>query len=394
VIYCGYDVFINTEVELKQLAFALPDIGPEEIDNVVSCLRSGWLTSGKMVQQFEREFADYVGAKEAVSVSSATMAALLLLSALEVGPGDEVIVPAYTFSGPAMMAHKLGAKIVFADCAPNSYQIDPEHVASLITPRTKVIMPTHFAGSACDIAALAKLCVGRGIHLIDDAAHAFPTFDATTDTMVGQGVHTAATFFSFYATKTLTTGEGGMVTTNDEVLARKVRNVRSHGFSREAFDRYTNLTTSWRYDIAHEGWKANMTDLAAAIGLAQLKRSDTLQFDRASIAKKYRQELRELPIGLPEYDKHSAWHLFPIQVEKRDEFISLMAQRGVQCSVHFIPLHHHTKWQAIVGPQSLPNSDAMFAKEVSLPIFSRMTTDDIDRVVVSAHEVLKELKLC
>ncbi|MBY0559995.1 aminotransferase class I/II-fold pyridoxal phosphate-dependent enzyme [Hyphomicrobium sp.] len=230
------------------LPFARPDIGDDEVEAVVECMKSGWLTSGSKVQEFEAKFAAFTGAKHAIAVSSATVGALLILDALGIGLGDEVIVPAMTFSGPAMMAHRLGANVVLADCLPGSHQLDPADVARKITPRTKVVMPTHFAGEACDLEALQSLCATHGVLLIDDAAHALPTVDKSGD-RVGSGASSLATFFSFYATKTLTTGDGGMITTNEDWLAERIRPLRSHGMSRPVFDRYSRLGASWQYDI-------------------------------------------------------------------------------------------------------------------------------------------------
>lgn len=283
------------------IPFALPDIGPAEIAAVTACLESGWVTSGPNVKEFERRFADYVGAKHAIAVNSATMGALLILDALGVGPGSEVIVPAYTFSGPAMMAHKLGAKVLLADCLPGSYQIDPADVERKLTDDTLVVMPTHFAGASCDMNSLAEICGGIGVHLIDDAAHAFPTFDYAENRMVGNGQPSKATFFSFYATKCLTTGEGGMVTTNDTALADRIRALRLHGINRAVHDRYTNLKTGWRYDIAAPGWKANMTDTAAAMGIVQLERTPEMRTARSIIATLYHERLGLLAgIELPQ----------------------------------------------------------------------------------------------
>jgi len=255
------------------LPFALPDISQAEIDGVTECLKAGWLTAGRKVKQFEEELARFVGAKHAIAWSSATNAAHLIFDALKINDKCEVIVPAYTFSGPAMMAHRLGAKIVLADCLPGSYQIDPDHVEELITPATALVVPTHFAGQACDMKRLKSICDKQGVLLVDDAAHAFPTVDGSTGRIVGNGKDSMATFFSFYATKTLTTGEGGMITTDSDALADAIRNLRTHGFNRDIADRYTNSQTGWRYDIAAPGWKANMTDVAASLGLVQLHRA-------------------------------------------------------------------------------------------------------------------------
>lgn len=376
---------------MKPLPFALPDVGEEEIEAVSKCIASGWLTSGPVVKSFESEFSDFLGVKHAIAVNSATSGALLIFDALGIGPGDEVIVPTYTFSGPAMMAHRLGARVVLADCLPDSFQIDPRHVENLITPRTRVIMPTHFAGQACDMYSLAALCSSRNIVLIDDAAHAFPTHDHSTGTLVGSGKISRATFFSFYATKTLTTGEGGMVTTNDDALADEIRRYRSHGFNRSIFDRYTNIKTGWHYDIDTPGWKANMPDTAAAMGLIQLHRAKDLKQKRRRIAFDYMGALVDNPnITLPDDDAGDAWHLFPILVPKRDAFIEQMGLKGIQCSVHFTPLHLFSHWQSTLGvePGMFPCAETLFEGEVSLPLFSKMSKDDVSRVTQAVLETL------
>ena len=283
------------------LPFALPDISRAEVAAVIECLESGWLTSGRKVAGVRGGVCPHTSsAGHAIAVNSATAGALLTLDALGVGPGTEVIVPAMTFSGPAMMAHRLGAKVVLADCEPETRTRSASRTSpEKITPQTKVVMPTHFGGASCSTAALSELCYQHGIKLVDDAAHAFPTIDRDTLNMVGIGRDTHATFFSFYATKCITTGEGGMVTTNNDELADKIKRLRLHGFNRTIFDRYTNVKTGWKYDIAAPGWKANMTDIAAAMGLAQLARADDMLIRRQQIAQLYRNRLKGSGVVLP-----------------------------------------------------------------------------------------------
>lgn len=376
---------------MSNLPFALPDIGKDEIAAVSACLESGWLTSGRKVQEFEAAFASSVGARHAIAVNSATTGALLVLDALGVGPGTEVIVPAYTFSGPAMMAHRLGAKVVLADCEPGGYQVSPEDVHRKITERTRVVMPTHFGGLACNMDALSDL--PPHVALVDDAAHALPTLDWSTNSMVGEGRVSTATFFSFYATKCLTTGEGGMVTTNDGDLAARLRKLRLHGFDRQAFDRYTNLRTGWKYDVVAPGWKANMTDVAAALGLVQLDRLHEMHASRIRIAERYQAALADVPgITLPSEDYGHAWHLYPVQVAQRDLFVSLMGEKGVQCSVHFIPLSLHSYWCRVLpaADRDCPQAEAIYRLSLSLPIYSRMTDADAEQVVAAVRETLRE----
>jgi dTDP-4-amino-4,6-dideoxygalactose transaminase len=374
-----------------QIPFALPDIGEGEVAAVTECLRSGWLTTGRKVQEFEAAFAHKVGAKHAIACSSATMAALLILDSLGCGYEDEIIIPTYTFTGPAMMAHRLGMNVVLADSACSlhpEYNIEVDEVARRVTDRTRVVMPTHFAGSAVNMRELREFCDEKQLFLVDDAAHAFPTLDSSTGEMVGSGV-ADATFFSFYATKTLSTGEGGMIVTPHDWLAERIRKKVLHGFNRQIFDRYTNLKSGWEYDICTEGWKANMPDTAAAMGLVQLARADDLHDKRSHIARQYHAALKNV-IGVctPVFDPCSAWHLYPILVPERDRFIAAMAERGVQCSVHFKPIHLHSAWQAIVGEQDhLQHATGLFEHEVSLPIYSKLRTDEIHHIIRSVHEV-------
>jgi dTDP-4-amino-4,6-dideoxygalactose transaminase len=376
------------------LPFALPDIGDREVEEVTACLRSGWLTTGRKCREFEELFAEYVRAEHAIAVSSATNAALLVMDAIGVGPGWEVLVPSYTFSGPAMMAHKLGADVRFIDVAPGSYQMDPAGLEAALSQgegRLRVVMPTHFAGQSCDMRSIVAIAKAKGCWVFDDAAHALPTFDKEGRMVGDQGAD--ATFYSFYATKTLTTGEGGMIVTRDSALGEKVRSLRSHGFSRPAFDRYTNPKTGWLYDVSNGGWKANLTDIAAAIGIVQLSRLKDMTERRRDIAEAYVRGLSgEEGIVLPSLEAGHSWHLFPIQVDvDRDEFIEHMSRLGVQCSVHFIPLHLHSFWKShvSVAPESLKNTEEMFYGEVSLPVYSKMTSSEVEFSIACAKTAIQ-----
>jgi dTDP-4-amino-4,6-dideoxygalactose transaminase len=367
------------------IPFAQPSISQLEIDAVTECMRSGWLTSGVQVRQFEREFAAFVGSDHAVAVSSATIGALLIFEALNLRPGDEIIVPAWTFSGPAMMAHKLGARVVLCDVDPETLNMTPEALKRVITPRTRMVMPTHFAGRSCNMPALARIASNHGLWLVDDAAHALPTRDRNGRFVGAQGAH--ATFFSFYATKTLTTGDGGMVTTDNPRLAERLRQFRLHGMSQDVADRYTNPKTSWHYDIVVGGWKANMTDMAAALGLAQLHRQHVLLRARQDIATYYCDRLQSLGncLDLPEAVAGHSWHLYPIRLKPpmlAETFIPRMAAHGVQCSVHFIPLNRHSFWaEHASDPTLCPEATRMHGRVVSLPIYPGMTAAQLDQVI-------------
>ena len=376
----------------ERVSFARPDIGEAEIAAVVECLRSGWLTAGRRVAAFEARFAEQVGARHAVSFNSATAAALVLMEVLGVAAGSEVIVPTWTFSGPAMMAHKLGARVVLADVEEASFNLSARTTAPLLNDRTAVVMPTHFAGLSCDMTGLAELCATAGIDLLDDAAHAFPSQAADGRRVGSQGA--AATFFSFYATKPLTTGEGGMVVTDSIDLDRRLRARRCHGLSRDAWQRGHGQTRdSWSYEVVEPGWKANMTDLDAALGLVQLARSAALLAARERVAAGYHAAFAAAEAAgrlvRPSPQAGQSHHLYPLRVMgDRDDFIRGMAALGIDCSVHFIPLHKHRFWRdaAVNGRADFPVADLLHGQEVSLPIASWMTEADIDRVI---HAVLQ-----
>lgn len=376
--------------------FALPDIGEEEIEAVAAAMRSGWLTSGPRVAAFESEFADFLGGDvHAVAVNSATAGLHLALEAVGVGPGDEVIVPTWTFTATAEVVRYLGAHPVMVDVDPETLNIDLDWAAAAITSRTKVIMPVHFAGLAVDREGIAKLAAHHGLKVVEDAAHAFPTLSSRE--LVGKG-SSDAVVFSFYATKTITTGEGGMVVTPDKEIAARIRTMRLHGISHDVFNRYRSTVPSWRYEVVAPGYKYNLTDPAAAMGRVQLRRSRGMWERRTDIAARYDEAFSGLPMRLPahaaEGDTH-AWHLYVIRLTPeskvdRDTFIADMAKAGVGCSVHFIPLHMHPYWRDRYQLEDgqFPVATAEFANVVSLPIFPAMTDSQVDRVIQTVHGVL------
>ena len=376
--------------------FALPDIGEAEVEAVTEAIRSRWLTSGPLTAHFENEFADFLGGDvHAVAVNSATAGLHLALEALGVGPGDEIIVPTWTFTSTAEVVRYLGADPVIVDVDATTLNIDLDRAAAAITPRTVAIMPVHFAGLAVDRVRIAKLADRHGLKVIEDAAHAFPT--VSDGELIGKG-SSDAVVFSFYATKTMTTGEGGMVVTPNEQVAARVRTMRLHGISNNVIDRHRSIVPSWRYDVAAPGFKYNLTDPAAAMGRVQLRRTCEMLDRRASIAKRYCEAFSGLPLQLPAHaaqgDTH-AWHLFVTRLTEdanidRDTFITNMAQEGVGCSVHFIPLHLHSYWreQYQLDSSQLPVATTEFAKVTSLPIFSSMADSQVDKVIRSVHKVL------
>lgn len=378
------------------IPFALPDIGDQEIDAVVEAMRSGWLTTGPRATAFEQEFAEFLGGGvHAVAVNSATAGLHLALEATGIGPGDEVIVPTWTFTATAEVVRYLGAEPVLVDVDPVTLNLDIDAAAAAVTGRTKAIMPVHFAGLAVDRAALARLAEDHGLTVVEDAAHAFPT---TSDgALVGTG-SSDAVIFSFYATKTMTTGEGGMIVTSREDVADRIRTMRLHGISRDVFDRYRSAAPSWRYEVVAPGYKYNLTDPAAAMGRVQLQRAHAMRDARAWIKDQYDEAFADLRLALPAReapgDVH-AWHLYVIRLNAdasvdRDAFISEMAGKGVGCSVHFIPLHMHPYWSARPGVDErlLPVATREFSRAVSLPIFSSMSSRQVDKVVRSVREIL------
>jgi len=378
------------------LPFALPDIGEEEINEVVDSLRSGWLTTGPKTKRFEEDFAVFAGeGAEAIAVNSATAGLHLALEASGIGPGDEVIVPVYTFTSTAEVVRYLGAEPVFVDIDSETFNIDPAKIEAALTSRTKAIIPVHFAGLSCAMDEIMAIARKNSLKVIEDAAHALPT--TCNGRLVG-ALESDATVYSFYATKTITTGEGGMIVTRNADLARRCRVMRLHGISRDAFDRYTSTKPSWHYEVVAPGFKYNMTDLAASLGIHQLKKAWMFQQKRESLALRYDEAFHDLPVKLPPTarsgDLH-AWHLYVLRLTvaanvSRDRFIEMMAERGVGCSVHFIPLHLHPYWRDRyrLQPEDFPQAFSAYACAVSLPIYTRMSEADQQKVIDAVQEIL------
>jgi dTDP-4-amino-4,6-dideoxygalactose transaminase len=372
------------------LPFHRPWIGEEEIAEVVDTLRSGWLTLGPKTQRFEQKFAAYVGAKHAVAVASCTAALHLALEALGVGEGDEVITSPYTFASTVTSILYTGAIPVLADTLADWPNMDPQQVAAKVTPRTKVIVPVHFAGAACDMDALRAIAGRAGAAVLDDAAHALPA------SYKGARIGTlaAATAFSFYAGKNMTTGEGGMVTTDDDALADKIRMIRLHGISRDAWKRYT-AEGSWYYEVAMKGFKYNMTDINAALGLHQLDRLEDFQRRRLALVALYDELLAGVP-GVtrprPPADQESAWHLYVVGVDAgiRNDVIEKLKADNIGTSVHFIPVHHHPFFQAQLGckKDDYPNATRLYEGAISLPLFPAMSEEDVRGVVRSIARIM------
>jgi dTDP-4-amino-4,6-dideoxygalactose transaminase len=382
-------------LEKNFLPFSLPDIGDEEINEVIDSMRSGWITTGAKTKIFERDFAEFLGGGvETAAVNSATAGLHLALEAIGVGPGDEVITTPYTFTATAEVIRYLGANPRFVDIDPETFNIDVTKIESVITPRTKAIIVVHFAGLACDMDVIIDIADRYNLKIIEDAAHALPS--RYKENLIGS-LQTDATVYSFYATKTITTGEGGMISTRNHSIADRCRIMRLHGISRDAFDRYSSEKPAWYYEVVAPGYKYNMTDIAASMGIHQLKKAESFQLRRQDLAEYYDKKLAKLPIQLPphapEGDMHS-WHLYVVRLRddcslERDAFIQIMADKGIGCSVHFIPLHLHPYWRDTYNfkPDSFPNALSAYERAVSLPLYTKMTEDDAARVVTAMNEI-------
>ena len=379
------------------LPFALPDIGEDEIAEVVSSLRSGWVTTGPKTKQFEADFSTFLGGGvEAVAVNSATAGLHLGLEALGIGPGDQVITTTHTFTATAEVIRYLGAEPVFVDVDPETLCSDIDGVERAITSRSKAIIPVHFAGRSAAMPQLLALAQQHGLQVMEDAAHALPT--TCSGQMIGS-LYSDVTVFSFYANKTITTGEGGMLVTRNPELAQRARVMRLHGINRDAFDRFRSKVPSWYYEVVAPGFKYNMTDIAASLGIHQLKKAHLFQKKRAYLASLYDQALVDLPLVLPPHaaqgDLH-AWHIYVIQLAdsvamQRDAFIDHLFHHGISCSVHYIPLHLQPYWRDTFSlkPEMFPASQRIYERSVSLPLYTRMTESDVARVAQAVKQALR-----
>jgi dTDP-4-amino-4,6-dideoxygalactose transaminase len=366
------------------LPFSRPSIGEEEIQEVTDCLRSGWITTGPRTAEFEKNFARYVGARHALALSSGTAALHCVYAALDLQPGDEVICPSLTWPATATMVRILGAKPVFADIERATRQIDPRDVARRITGRTRAIVPVHFAGAPADLDALRALA-GPKIAIIEDAAHAAGT--AYKGRPIGG--HGNPAIYSFHPIKDMTTGEGGMLTTDDDRLAQKVKLLRFHGVSRDAWKAYGSAASA-HYDTVLPGFKYNLTDIASAMGIHQLRKLDGFIDRRSAIAGRYLKELANLP-GLelpaaPSYPHRHAWHLFTVLVANRDGFMARLKEENIGSGLHFEAVHTTTLYKD--PAVRLPETEDVCARIVSLPLFPGMTDEDAGDVVAAVRRVL------
>lgn len=381
---------------INYIPFSLPDIGEEEIAEVVDSMRYGWVTTGPKMRRFEESFTEFLGGGvETVAVNSATAGLHLAVEAIGAKEGDEVITTPYTFTSTAEVIRYVGATPVFVDIDPDTFNIDPSSIYKALTSRTKAILPVHFAGLACEMDSILDIAKEHGLRVIEDAAHSLPT------TYHGQMIGTLqsdATVYSFYSTKTMTTGEGGMVVTRDPKIAQRCRVMRLHGIDRDAFSRYNSDKPAWFYEVIAPGYKYNMTDVAASMGLHQLKKIQRFQKRRAEIQKYYNDRFKGLPIILPPDapagDMH-AYHLYTLRLRQdapleRNQLIEELAKRGISTSVHFIPLILQPYWRETynLDPRDFPNTMECFRGEVSLPNYTRLTDEHVERIADNVFDLL------
>ena len=377
--------------ENRFIPFSRPWIDDTEIEAVSQVLASKWISTGNRVREFERAFAEYLGVKHAIAVSSCTAALHLSLVVAEIGSGDEVITTPYTFTATAEAIRYVGAKPVFVDIHPDTLNIDTSKIKQAITSRTKAILPVHIAGIPCDMDALRDISQNHNLMLIDDAAHAIP--------VEYKGQHIGAigdlSAFSFYANKNLTTAEGGMITTNSDAFAKPLRTMRLHGINKDAWARQSQRNI-WRYDIATEGYKYNMTDIQAAMGLCQLMKLNKQHERRRNFAQIYQTELAKFPQirtpVSPDNPREHAWHLYIIQLQtgNRDAFVEALSEANIECSVHYIPLHLFDFYQDQYGYRvgDFPCAEAAFEGVVSLPLHPGLTEEEIHIVIDEIGKLL------
>jgi dTDP-4-amino-4,6-dideoxygalactose transaminase len=380
------------------LLFHKPFISEEEVNEIVDTVRSGWLSMGPKTIRFEEEFNKYIGSTHSVAVNSWTAAGHLTLEAFGLTRGDEVIVPTMTFPATAEIVCYFGAKPVIVDVEESTLNISLETIEKAITPKTKVIIPVHYAGQPCDMDEIHDLAKSRNIRVFEDAAHSLPA------TYKGKKVGTLSevTCFSFYATKTLSTGEGGMICTNNPELAERVKIMRLHGINRDAWKRYSE-SGSWYYEVVAPGYKYNFTDLQASLGLPQLKKVDHMWECRIRIAKRYTEALKNnefLDLHTIKTDRQSSWHLFPIRLNleklkiNRAQVIEEMKKAGVGAGVHFMPVHQHLFYKETFSleDKDFPVSSSIFPRLISLPIYPGMSDHHVDKVINVLNDVLLKFK--
>ncbi len=380
------------------LPFSPPNITEAEIEAVVDTLRSDWITTGPKTRQFEQDFAEYIGVEAALALSSCTAGLHLALITLGIGPGDVVITTPMTFCSSANVIEHTGATPVLIDIDPETLTLDPKQVVKAITSRTKAIMPVHYSGHPVDMDPLLELAEVHDLYIIEDAAHALPaTYKGRTIGGIGQ-----LTAFSFYATKNLTTAEGGMLTGSPEHI-EKARGLSLHGMSRDAWKRYDS-EGSWYYEVVAPGFKYNMTDIQAALGLVQLSRLEQMQARRREVVEQYNSafsQIDALQIPVERPDVQHAWHLYVLRLNldglsiNRAHFIEELKARNIGTSVHFIPIHLHPYYQDKYGwkPEDFPVAYEEYQRVVSLPLHPGLTDDDVQDVVEAVTEIVEQYRV-
>jgi dTDP-4-amino-4,6-dideoxygalactose transaminase len=376
------------------LSFFRHSIDENEIEEIVDTLKSDWITTGPKTQQFEELFRNYIGSKNAISVSSCTAGLHLSLVALNIKAKSEIITTPFTFAATANVIEHIGCQPVFVDIDPATFNLDPEKIEENITKRTKAIIPVHYAGHPCDMGEITKIASDHDLHIIEDAAHAMGA--TYHHTKIGNSGN--LTSFSFYATKNLTTAEGGMVTTNDEKLAEKLRILRLHGISRDAWKRYSS-EGSWKYEILCPGYKCNMTDIQASMGIQQLKKFDLMQKKRGKIVEKYNIAFKNIPqIVIPKVKKGigHGLHLYTILLNTeylstgRDTIIEAFKAENIGTSVHFIPIHLHPYYREKYHYRDgdFPIAENVYNRIISLPLFPSMSEQDTTDVIGATTKIL------
>jgi len=388
----------NKPIRESFLSFSQPLIEEEEINEVIDTLRSGWLTTGPKVKRFEKEFAQYIGSKYAIATNSCTGGLHLALVAAGIGGGDEVITTPFTFCATANVILHTGAKPVFVDIRPDTFNIDTERIEEVITPKTKAIMPVHYAGQPCEMDEIMEIAKRHNLLVIEDAAHSIATeYKGKKVGAIGD-----ITCFSFYATKNLVTGEGGMVTTDNEELAEKIRVLSLHGMSRDAWKRYSSAGSSY-YEVIYPGYKYNMTDIQASLGLHQLRKLTRFQKRREEIVKAYNEAFASLDtIEVPFVKPHikHAWHLYVIKIipEKlkinRDQFIEALRGENIGTSVHFIPVHLHPYYRDTYGFKrgDFPNAEYAYERVISLPLYPKMSDEDVKDIIEAVKKIVEHYR--
>ena len=378
------------------IPYNLPDITQAEIDEVVDTLRSGWIAKGPRTLKFEKEFAEYLGAKHAIAVNSCTAALHISLLTQNIGPGDEVITTPMTFASTASTILHCGAKPVFTDIDYRTGCIDPEEVAKKITPHTKAIVPVHYSGQVCDLDRIYELADEHNLYVSEDAAHAL--WSRYKGRLIGNKLRGAASY-SFYATKNLATGDGGMLVTDRDDIAERARILVGQGMSHNAWNRYAK-GGSWKYDIVEPGYKYNMFDIQAALGLVQLSRMEEMQARRLAIAARYQEEFGKIdavePPFVPEFTTH-CWHLYVLRIVPelltidRDQIIVELNERNVGTSVHFIPTHTMTAFRKLGWKEGdFPMAEKHFERIISLPLYPSMTDEQVQYVIDAVRNIVEK----